>query len=373
MFNASRLTLARKRRGLSKTKLAESIGITPKAVSDYEAGEYAPADEMQKKLSEYLRFPVSFFSGADLHEPTPETASFRSMSKMTAGQRDAALGAGALAFMLNDWVESRFILPPTDLPDLRGEDPETAATIVRQYWGIGERPIRNMIHLLESKGVRVYSLSENSVEVDAFSLWKEQTPFVFLNTMKSAERSRFDAAHELGHLVLHRHIGPKDSSCEENKENPQHTEKQADAFASALLMPRSSVIGTTTGVVTLDTLLQLKKQWIVSVAAFAHRLHALNLISDWHYRTLCIDISQRGWRKKEPNETTRETSQVIAMVLTSLRQDGINKLCLAEQLDLDPREVDNLIFGLTITGIEGSGGINNQDHHKSKPNLRIIK
>jgi hypothetical protein len=39
---------------------------------------------------------------------------------------------------------------------------------VRQAWGLGELPIKNMVHLLESKGVRVYSLAIDAVEVDAF-------------------------------------------------------------------------------------------------------------------------------------------------------------------------------------------------------------
>jgi IrrE N-terminal-like domain len=55
-------------------------------------------------------------------------------------------------------------------------------------------------------------------------------PFVFLNTLKSGEHSRFDAA-ELGHLVLHRHAAP----------NGQEAEQDANAFASALLMPSASV------------------------------------------------------------------------------------------------------------------------------------
>jgi Zn-dependent peptidase ImmA (M78 family)/DNA-binding XRE family transcriptional regulator len=368
MFNPSRLTLARKRRGLSKTKLAEALNVTQKAISDYEAGLYAPAEDVQHNLAKHLQFPLGFFYGPDLHEPTSETASFRSMSKMTAGQRDSALGAGALAFMLNDWIEEQFVLPAPDLPDLRGEDPESAAMILRQHWGIGERPIRNIVHLLESKGIRVYSLAENTVEVDAFSLWKEQTPFIFLNTLKSAERSRFDAAHELGHLILHRHIGPKDNTP---VENPQTTEKQADMFASAFLMPRGSVLGSVPKFITPETLVQLKRQWIVSVAALAYRLHVLGLLTEWHYRTLCIEISQRGWRKNEPESAARETSQIIAMVLSALRKDGIYKTSLSEQLCLDPSELDKLIFGLALTSIEGAGI--GKVHSTSRNHLSVIK
>lgn len=80
---------------------------------------------------------------------------------------------------------------------------------IRNHWGIGERPIGNMVHLLEAKGVRVFSLTERSRRIDAYSLWLEGIPFVFLNTMKTAEHGRTDAAHELGHLLMHRHGAPR--------------------------------------------------------------------------------------------------------------------------------------------------------------------
>jgi transcriptional regulator with XRE-family HTH domain len=127
MFTPSRLSLARKRRGFTMTRLAGLVDVTAKAISDYEKGEYPPSADTLARIAKATKFPVGFFSGGDLHEPTPDTASFRSMSRMTAGQRDAALGAGALAFMLNDWVESRFELPAADVPDFRDEQPEVAA------------------------------------------------------------------------------------------------------------------------------------------------------------------------------------------------------------------------------------------------------
>src|ERR1700730_10872224 len=98
MFTPSRLSLARKRRGFTMTRLAGFVGVTAKAISDYEKGEYPPSEETLQRISSATRFPTGFFFGSDLHEPTPDTASFRSMARMTAGQRDAALGAGALAF-----------------------------------------------------------------------------------------------------------------------------------------------------------------------------------------------------------------------------------------------------------------------------------
>ena len=58
-----------------------------------------------------------------------------------------------------------------DIPDLRDFHPREAATALRAYWKIRERPIGNMVHLLEAKGARVYSLAEQCRRLDAFSLW----------------------------------------------------------------------------------------------------------------------------------------------------------------------------------------------------------
>lgn len=92
----------------------------------------------------------------------------------------------------------------------------------------------------------------DAAEVDAFSMWRQSTPFVFLNTKKSAEHSRFDAAHELGHLVLHRHGSPQG----------REAEREANAFASAFLMPRASVLAYAPRMATIDHLIKLKKSGV---------------------------------------------------------------------------------------------------------------
>jgi len=344
-FNSSRLSLARRRRGLTKATLAERIGVDARSISGYENGEFKPDDSKLVEIAKTLQFPIGFFCGDDVDEPTPDVASFRAMSKMTARQRNMALGAGASALLLNTWIEDRFELPTADLPDLSREpSPEAAADSLRQIWGLGELPIKHIVHLLEAKGVRVYSLVLDADEVDAFSMWRANTPYVFLNTRKSCEHSRFDAAHELGHLVMHRHGSPQG----------QDAEREANAFASALLMPRASVLSHAPKFATLDHLIKLKKLWTVSVAALVYRLHTLEIISDWHYRTLCIEIAKRGYRKREPEEAPREISQVLAKVFGSLREEGVTKLDIANDLDLPVEEIDQLVFGLALTSIASS-------------------
>jgi len=343
-FNPSRLTLARKRRGLTMTRLAEAIGVEPRSVSAYEKGEFSPDVEKREQLAAVLRLPASFFCGDDLDELSPDSASFRALSRMTAAQRDMALGAGAIALLLNKWIEERFDLPKAGLPDLSREGhPEAAADSMRRSWGLGELPIKSMVHLLESKGVRVFSLSLDAAEVDAFSMWHENTPFIFLNTMKSAEHSRFDAAHELGHLIMHRHGPPQGLDAE----------RDANTFASAFLMPRASVLAQAPRLATVDHLIRLKKYWTVSVAALAYRLHTAGILTDWHYRTLCIEMASRGYRRREPDEAQRETSQVLAKVFSALRDENVAKRDIAEQLHITAEEIEQLVFGLTLTGLTG--------------------
>jgi len=362
MFNPARLSLARKRRGLNKIRLAELAGISLRSISAFENGEKSPSAENAARLAFVLRFPLGFFAGSELDIPSPHTASFRAMSRMSAAQRDSALGAGALAFLLSDWIEERFELPSVDLLDLREEKPEAAAMALRQHWSLGERPVRNMVHLLEAKGVRIFSLSERTLAVDAFSVWRNEKPFVFLNTLKSAEHSRLDAAHELGHLVLHKHGGPYG----------QAAEREAHAFASAFLMPKASVLAVAPRVPTLAHLIQLKKQWIVSVAALTYRLHAIGLLSEWHYRTLCIEISERGFRREEPSGAQRETSLILAKVFSALRSEGIGKDEIAAAIQIDPMEIDGLVFGLTLLGLNG-GATAQPNSSSRRANLRVIK
>jgi Zn-dependent peptidase ImmA (M78 family)/DNA-binding XRE family transcriptional regulator len=359
MFNSNRLSVARKRQGLTKTELARRAGIDLRSVTAYEAGARPPKLETAEKLAAATKFPIEFFYGDDLDEPQPDTASFRALSRMTATQRDMALSQGTIALHLSRWLESRFELPDLDLPDLSREDsPEAAADSLRRHWGIGELPIRNMIRLLEAKGVRIFSLAIDAREVDAFSLWKDATPFVFLNGKKSSEHSRYDAAHELGHLVVHRHGTPQGRDAE----------READAFSSAFLMPRGSVVAHAVRNPSLPDLIKLKAIWTVSVAALNRQLFNVGMTSEWQYRMLCIEISKRGFRKREPREALRETSHILPCVFGLLHDEGISRAEVARELNIPRAELEQLMFGLTMASVEG-GGRSTGDSVKAKLTL----
>ncbi|MBN7379713.1 helix-turn-helix domain-containing protein [Mycobacteroides abscessus] len=342
MLSPSRLRIARKRRGLTLTSLAAKADISTRSLSAYENGHQEPSDETLDCLAQALQVAPSFLKASDIEEIPLDAVSFRALSKMTARQRDRALASGRIAVEINGWIEARFTLPRPDVPVLAGHDPEVAAEMLRARWGLGVAPIRNMLHLLEAHGVRVYSLTGENAELDAFALRWHGQPYVFLNTMKSAERGRFDAAHECGHLVLH-------GGCQ-FPHDPQ-AEAEADRFASAFLMPGDSVLAQGLREATVDRILKAKRYWNVSAMALTRRLSDLGLLTEWGYRSACVQLSKMGYRSSEPDGLQRESSQLLAKVFAALREDRKRPSAIAEDLGLTVEDLLSHVFGLTMLAV----------------------
>ncbi|MEU8076029.1 XRE family transcriptional regulator [Catellatospora citrea] len=355
-LTTSRLILARKRRGLSLVKLAQVTGISARSLSAYENGHQQPSLDNLRALSKALAFPVSFFFAAELDEVPIEAISFRALSKTPAFRRDAARSAGRIALLLNDWIDERFVLPSPDVPHLPKTDPETAAEMVRARWGLGQAPIANMIHLLEAHGVRVYSLAAECADVDAFSTYRGKDPLVLLDVSKSGERIRFDSAHELGHLVLH---------SEHREPHGPDAEQEANRFAAAFLMPRADVLSHGLQGAMTDRIIVWKARWRVSAMALAHRLHEVELLTEWGYRSACVSLSRMGYRSTEPDGIQPETSQVLAKVFQAIRADGLSPAEIARELHLHLPELNRHVFGLIPTAIEG-GATGDGDRRRAR-------
>jgi Zn-dependent peptidase ImmA (M78 family) len=240
-----------------------------------------------------------------------------------------------------EWIAERFELPTVDVPDLEGIEAELAAEAVRTAWGLGNDPAPNMVHLLEAKGVLVFGLAEDCRELDAFAFWRDGRPFVFLDTLKSTERSRFDAAHELGHLVLHRHVG----------QTTKEHEDESHRFAAAFLLPRAAMLATGLSHPHLADVLVLKAAWQVAATAFVRRLHQVGLVSDWHYRALMIELSKRGYRSREPDGIPREGSRLLATVVGTMRKEGVSLGDIARELTLNERDVQQMVLGLATVAV----------------------
>src|SRR5699024_8738771 len=175
------------------------LGVTPRTITRYES-DGAPSASAQT-LSAVLGFPEGFFTADEAPEVDPGLVSFRAARKTTARLRNAAVAAGALGIEIDRWISRRFTLPAPSLPTHPHEDPRLAARLVRAEWALGTRPLPNAVQLAESRGIRVYTLPLIAEEVDAYSLWHGDTPFMFLSRRKTPERMRFEVSHAMGHVA----------------------------------------------------------------------------------------------------------------------------------------------------------------------------
>src|SRR3546814_5712686 len=144
-----------------------------------------------------------------------------------------------------DYIAGYFDLPNLNVPEFKVDtleavgqgELEEIATEIRARWDIRPGPMPDVIEKLETNGILVSRIHAGVEKLDAFSQWSDrfEIPFIVLGRDKaSAVRQRFDALHELAHIVLHRSVSARtlhDSAFYNT------VERQADRLASCLLLP----------------------------------------------------------------------------------------------------------------------------------------
>ncbi|MFI7208972.1 helix-turn-helix domain-containing protein [Micromonospora aurantiaca (nom. illeg.)] len=332
-FQASALTLARRWRRLSKKELAQQAGVTAAAVSQYELGQSRPSASVLGRLALALAMPVEFFAAGFPTPVTPGHAQFRSLRATTQAERDQALAFGEIAWRVVDVIERHVHLPELRLPQLDLPEPATAADVeaaalhARTAFGLGEEPIPHAVRLLEAHGVIVLTLPDVSDRVDAFSHWYGQRPFVFISPAKNDKaRSRMDASHELGHLLLHHDAEP----------GSQLLERQATSFASQFLAPTHRLREELPGRLDFDRLHQLKRRWGLSLKALVYRGHEMGIYRDHTYRRAMAMLAE--WGYPEPGDLgPREAPSIIghAIGLLTSRGTTLDELALRAAMPVE--------------------------------------
>ena len=342
LLDPLRIQSARMRRGLSQAELARRLGLTDRTVHRYET--VGAPTRMGSKLSETLGFPDRFFERRPCVEFDAKAISFRARRTTTKRQRAAAISAGSFGTEVDLWISQRFGLPDVAVPDMTGESPRIAASLLRNFWGLGAKPLPNLVQLSESKGIRVNGLPDVAASVDAFSLWHGEIPHIFLAQRKTPERARFDLAHEIGHLLLHRRIGPE--SIEE---------RQADEFASEFLVPTESIFERLRPNPTIDELMKAKRAFGVSAMALTYAVHKAGRMTDWIYRSTCCELARRGFRSGEPEGMTGyERSRVFPHVLASSAHGPISTARIARELALPLEDVHAAMLHTELLGLRSS-------------------
>ena len=67
----------------------------------------------------------------------------------------------------------------------------------------------------------------------------------------------------------------------------------------------------------------------------------------------------------------RETSQVLQKVFAALRDEGISRSDIASELHIAVEELDQLVFGLALTVLNG-GGSDGDSRVRKPPQLHLV-
>jgi len=350
-FQSDRLRQLRIAQGLTQAVLAEKLSCSAGNISKWENGLSYPEIASFKRICDYFKVPEDWLLESPIKDQGDTPSFFRS-------QVSTPKIAWDIAETRLEWLEelSFKLQESLDFPELRipfysgdevglidDADIESLAEQCRQEWGIGTGPITNVIQTMESFGVVASRTELGYVKMDGVSRWSmlDDRPYVLLAADKASPiRNRFDAAHELGHLVLHRKI-----SKEQYQQHYNLIENQAHRFASAFLMPAES-FSFEVKWPTLDGLLSLKPRWKVSVAAMIKRCQDLELIDSDATARLWKGRSARGWVKKEPLDDSFEFEQPKLLkrsVMMLIENKILTKASLRKHLGMPEPLLEELV------------------------------
>ncbi|MDP9900323.1 XRE family transcriptional regulator [Variovorax ginsengisoli] len=316
-------------RRLTKGQLATLVGVAASTVTKWCKGDQAPEAETFERLASVLNVQTEWLTRDMLPSVSPPLyRSNASALKAARAKLEARTEwAQEIAFLLAEHVD----YPQINLPERAFQDPEqigdgdieAAAEECRTRWKLGLGPIQDLSLAAESAGIIIVREETEISAIEGLSSWSSVVghPMVLLSADKAnAFRSRFDLAHEIGHLVLHRHI-PRASE----RDRYNQMEKQAHRFAGALLMPATTFVKEVRVPPSLDNLLILKQRWGASVAAMMMRLHALGLLSDDEKLALFKRRSARWGSKAEPGDEkwTPEGPRLLRRTIELLISSGV--------------------------------------------------
>lgn len=349
-FDPARLTQARLLAGLTKADLAAEMRLSAAAIGQFEAGLATPRAEHIPRLAAVLNVPVGFFAaGRPYARVDAGVAHFRSLRSTRVRERAKAITYVEQVWELTNALERYVELPELNLPDISEEnlaDPTSAARLARAHWNLSPGPIPHLVRTLETHGIVVTLLplsKDEAARIDAFSTSQLPRPIVVLTPDRADNvyRHRFTAAHELGHLLLHRDIASGD----------HQREREANAFAAELLAPADEIKAELQPRLRIHELAELSRRWGISIKSLIKRSRELGQTSDSSARRAyqrLNEIQAAGLAPDEPIASyPGETPCLLSRAYDLAEQNGLTIPKLADELTWATTRVRELLYGDT--------------------------
>lgn len=372
-FEKERLGQVLAARRLSQVQLASLVGVSPATVSKWRSGSQSPERDALERLARVVNVTPEWFTRLPTAKVSPPL--FRSNASAHVAARSMLEAriewAQDVASGLLEFVD----FPELNLPIRRFADPEEitqeeierAACECRDLWRLGRAVVQDLALAVEGAGVILVREETGIAQIEGLSAWSEVLgrPLILLSADKdNGYRSRFDLAHELGHLVLHRYI-PRPTERNRHKQ----LEQQAHCFAGAFLLPAETFANEVRTPVTLDDLLLLKRRWGVSVGAIVMRLRALKIIDDDGAQLLFKRRSARWGAKSEPGDGDRipEQPRLLRRTIDLIVEENVMPLdAIPRHLGLSANDLE-MLAGLQKGYFEGKGNVVQLARLRSSP------
>lgn len=344
-FSGARLRIARLFQGMTTSSLGEGIGVSHSFIVQLESGVRSASPSLLNAIAEQLDFYPEFFLLPVVDELREDNVFFRKRKTTLVSVRNKALAHGTLFRSFVNYLDKAIQLPNLQIPSIRISDRESierAAEMCRDYWELTQNgPINNMVRVLENNGIVVIRLHADAEKIDAFSHIGTRHVVVLNADKDSASRSRYDGAHECGHLVMH-------DGQALGADADDELETQADQFASAFLLPRVAFAREFPKTKRLDwpSLFRMKLRWKVSLAAIIRRAYDLHLITASEYQRAYKYMYAHKMRIKEPHEPEEEKTEMMPLAIDKLQQlTGLYPQDIARKLYWSPKVFEK------VTGI----------------------
>lgn len=325
-FVGDQLRLARMCMGWSLDELGAKCSVSRQYLHQVENGSKLPTEDMERVLAEVLGVKSKFFRLNGVPQVRPEQVHFRKQLTTPISIATQVIARGTMTDRIVDALDRVLKLPSVNFPDIAAttnSEIEMAAEKARRFWGLGtDSPISSMMRVAENAGAVVTHFEGLSERVDALSMDRPRPIIVRGDAKASLCRQRFDIAHEIGHLVMHRGIVTGDSV----------TEKQAHRFAGAFLIPASTFVREfpRSGRLNWPAIFQMKLRWKVAARAIIHRAFDLGVISAAQYRSANIYLVKSGQAKAEKydDQLALESPELLVAAMSALasRQGRLEKL-----------------------------------------------
>jgi Zn-dependent peptidase ImmA (M78 family)/transcriptional regulator with XRE-family HTH domain len=329
------LAVAREARGMTQSDLAELSGVPQGTISKAEHGLASLSDDRLAALAEVLAFPLDVFGWDDEVYGFGSSSFYHRKQKSLPQTRLREIQA---TFNLHRMRARRLsqgldIVPKHRFEPLDMDDygtPEEAARAVRAMWSVPMGPLKDVCRLIENAGGVVVRTDLATPKISAISQWVPgERPIFVTNTANPADRERFTLAHELAHVLLHG--TPREEQ-----------ESEADQFASELLMPAADIGPQLACGVDLARAAQLKPYWRVAMSAIIRRAKDLDFITAGRYKSLSVQMSQKGWRIREPVVIDRDSPRFLDQVIDARLASGYTVEDLAKVAGLTTDEFTRL-------------------------------